>query len=149
MALGLMFFCIFGFYGYSFFWGGYLRYNGVKNGDREYTGGVVIAIMFSVVFGAFGLGGASPNIHSIAEGRIAGKLAFGVIDHKPKIIACEKDKKILKRDEISGKIELKNINFTYPSRQELQVLKDFSVVFEAGKTTALVGPSGSGKSTII
>jgi len=29
------------------------------------------------------------------------------------------------------------------------VLKDFSCVFEAGKTTALVGPSGSGKSTII
>jgi ABC-type multidrug transport system fused ATPase/permease subunit len=28
-------------------------------------------------------------------------------------------------------------------------LKNFSCVFEAGKTTALVGPSGSGKSTII
>jgi ATP-binding cassette subfamily B (MDR/TAP) protein 1 len=31
----------------------------------------------------------------------------------------------------------------------LQVLKNFNCVFEAGKTTALVGPSGSGKSTII
>lgn len=29
------------------------------------------------------------------------------------------------------------------------VLKNFSCVFEAGKTTALVGPSGSGKSTVI
>ena len=29
------------------------------------------------------------------------------------------------------------------------MLKKFSSVFEAGKTTALVGPSGSGKSTII
>jgi len=28
-------------------------------------------------------------------------------------------------------------------------LKNFSCVFEEGKTTALVGPSGSGKSTII
>ena len=41
------------------------------------------------------------------------------------------------------------MNFTYPSRKELQVLKNFSCVFEAGQTTALVGPSGSGKSTII
>ena len=81
----MLFLMIFGFYGYSFFWGGYLRYNDIKNGDKEYTGGVIIAIMFSVVFGAFGLGGAGPHIASIAEGRIAGKLAFSVIDHKPAI----------------------------------------------------------------
>lgn len=31
----------------------------------------------------------------------------------------------------------------------MTVLKKFSCIFEAGKTTALVGPSGSGKSTII
>ena len=28
-------------------------------------------------------------------------------------------------------------------------MKDFSCVFEQGKTTALVGPSGSGKSTVM
>jgi len=50
---------------------------------------------------------------------------------------------------LTGKIEFKNVNFTYPSRQEVEVLKDFNCVFEAGKTTALVGFSGSGKSTII
>ena len=31
----------------------------------------------------------------------------------------------------------------------MQVLKDFTCTFEAGKTTALVGPSGSGKSTLL
>lgn len=50
---------------------------------------------------------------------------------------------------MQGRIEFKNINFSYPTRPELQILKDFSCVMEAGKTTALVGPSGSGKSTII
>lgn len=29
------------------------------------------------------------------------------------------------------------------------ILSNFSALFEAGKTTALVGPSGSGKSTIV
>jgi len=43
----------------------------------------------------------------------------------------------------------KDVDFTYPTRQEHQILKKFSCVFEEGKTTALVGPSGSGKSTII
>jgi len=48
-----------------------------------------------------------------------------------------------------GDIALKNISFSYPTRPDVQVLKDFSAVFKAGKTTALVGPSGSGKSTIV
>jgi len=90
----ILFLLIFGFYAYSFFWGGYLRYNDVKNGEREYTGGVVLAIMFSVVFGAFGLGGAGPHIASIAEGRIAGKIAFDVIDHKPSIDPFKKGKDV-------------------------------------------------------
>ena len=55
----------------------------------------------------------------------------------------------IKKDEIKGQIEFKNVNFTYPTRPDLQVLKDFTCTFEAGKTIALVGPSGSGKSTII
>jgi len=81
----LMFLMIFGFYGYSFFWGGYLRYNEIKNGDEEYTGGAVLGILFCVIFGAFNLGGAGPHFASVAEGQIGGKLAFDVIEHVPKI----------------------------------------------------------------
>jgi ATP-binding cassette, subfamily B (MDR/TAP), member 1 len=50
---------------------------------------------------------------------------------------------------MKGFYEFKNVEFTYPSRPDNKILKQFSCVFEAGKTTALVGPSGSGKSTII
>ncbi|KAK5102811.1 hypothetical protein LTS08_003612 [Lithohypha guttulata] len=48
-----------------------------------------------------------------------------------------------------GDIELQDITFVYPTRPEVQVLKNFSARFEKGKTTALVGPSGSGKSTVV
>jgi len=41
------------------------------------------------------------------------------------------------------------VSFRYPSRKDQLILKKFSAIFEAGKTTALVGASGSGKSTII
>ncbi len=48
---------------------------------------------------------------------------------------------------IKGKFELKNVNFSYPNGTE--ALKNVSVTFENGKTTALVGLSGAGKSTVI
>lgn len=45
----------------------------------------------------------------------------------------------------SYQIELENVSFSY---REANVLTDFSLTFEEGKSYALVGSSGSGKSTI-
>ncbi|SMN19458.1 similar to Saccharomyces cerevisiae YKL209C STE6 Plasma membrane ATP-binding cassette (ABC) transporter required for the export of a-factor [Maudiozyma saulgeensis] len=45
-------------------------------------------------------------------------------------------------------ISFNNINFTYPSRPENQILNNLSLKFEAQKTTFIVGKSGSGKSTL-
>jgi len=138
------------FYAYSFYFGGYLRWNDIKNFDgREYSGGVIVAIMFSTVFGAATAGTMAPHAKAIAESQIAGKLAYDTIDHVPKIKQSEKGTKVLQREDMKGSYEFKNVEFTYPSRKDQKVLKSFNCVFEAGKTTALVGPSGSGKSTII
>ena len=79
----MMFLIIFLFYAYAFYWGGRLRYEGIKNGDREYTGGSILAIMFSVVFGAMQVGGMMPHMKAVSDSKIAGKLAFDVIDHVP------------------------------------------------------------------
>ncbi len=46
-------------------------------------------------------------------------------------------------------IEFKNVSFFYPSRPNIEVLKDISFVIESGKFNAIVGKSGSGKSTIM
>ena len=46
-------------------------------------------------------------------------------------------------------VEFRKCTFAYPSRPDTVVLRDFSLVIEAGETVALVGQSGSGKSTII
>lgn len=52
-------------------------------------------------------------------------------------------------DNAQGNICIENLKFAYPSRPDVNVLRDFSLLIPAGKTTALVGASGSGKSTII
>lgn len=82
---GLLFLTFQWLYAFAFWIGGYLRMEGVEENGKVYTGGMVIAIMFSVIFGAFNLGGAVPHIKSLAEGRIAGKLAYKTIDNVPKV----------------------------------------------------------------
>lgn len=53
------------------------------------------------------------------------------------------------RQSIYGKIDFKNVNFSYPTRKDIPVLKDLSLQIEPEKRIALVGVSGSGKSTIM
>ncbi len=49
---------------------------------------------------------------------------------------------------LTGALALKGVEFAYPARPTMTALKNVSIEFAAGKTTALVGPSGAGKSTI-
>jgi ATP-binding cassette subfamily B (MDR/TAP) protein 1 len=46
--------------------------------------------------------------------------------------------------EMRGDISLKHIHFTYPSRPDTVIFKDFSLKVHAGRSLALVGASGSG-----
>lgn len=49
---------------------------------------------------------------------------------------------------VGGKVVFDNVSFTYPSRPNQKILKNFSLTLEPGQTVALVGESGSGKSTV-
>lgn len=51
-------------------------------------------------------------------------------------------------DKIKGNVTFKNVKFSYPSRKEIQVLKDVSFTASFGQKIAIVGPSGVGKSTV-
>ncbi|WDG43038.1 lipid A export permease/ATP-binding protein MsbA [Pseudomonas synxantha] len=59
----------------------------------------------------------------------------------------EVDHGTIERDKVSGRLEVRNLNFTYPGT-ERHVLKDISFTAEPGQMIALVGRSGSGKSTL-
>jgi ABC-type multidrug transport system fused ATPase/permease subunit len=51
--------------------------------------------------------------------------------------------------KLQGKIEFEDVCFSYPSRNDFEVLKNLNFKIEAGEKVALVGQSGAGKSTII
>ncbi len=49
---------------------------------------------------------------------------------------------------IQGNVRFENVSFSYPSRKDIQVLKQISLSVRSGESVAIVGPSGAGKSTI-
>ncbi|WP_201211950.1 lipid A export permease/ATP-binding protein MsbA [Pseudomonas sp. S36] len=59
----------------------------------------------------------------------------------------ELDKGTVERDSVKGRLEVRNLSFTYPGT-ERQVLRDINFTVEPGQMVALVGRSGSGKSTL-
>jgi subfamily B ATP-binding cassette protein MsbA len=76
------------------------------------------------------------------KGMAACASIFKVLDE-----AIEDDEGELRIEHAKGKLEFKNVSFTYPGK-DAPALMDISFKVEPGKTFALVGRSGSGKSTI-
>lgn len=52
-------------------------------------------------------------------------------------------------EKFEGKIEFANVGFRYPTRPEVEVLKNVSFQIQSGEKVALAGHSGAGKSTVI
>lgn len=62
-------------------------------------------------------------------------------------VAPELDTGTVERERVSGLLEVRNLNFTYPGTDR-QVLSDINFTAKPGQMIALVGRSGSGKSTL-
>lgn len=48
-----------------------------------------------------------------------------------------------------GKVEIKNVKFSYPANPKKIIINDFSAKIEPGKKVAIVGQTGAGKTTLI
>ncbi|PKA56363.1 ABC transporter B family member 20 [Apostasia shenzhenica] len=83
----------------------------------------------------------------ILKRRISLTSVFEIIDRDPKIDSD--DNSGAKPPSIYGSLELRNVDFCYPTHPEAVILSNFSLKVDGGQTVAVVGVSGSGKSTII
>jgi ATP-binding cassette, subfamily B, bacterial MsbA len=81
---------------------------------------------------------------SIEAGMVGVRMMFTLLD-QPETLAEHANPVALPAGP--GRITFEDVSFGYG--KDRPVLSDLSLVFEAGKTTALVGPSGGGKSTIL
>lgn len=79
---------------------------------------------------------------TIQKGLAGAESIFNQLDEVP-----EKDEGTVEKERVSGKLEVRNLSFTYPGTEKL-ILDDISFRVEPGQMVALVGRSGSGKSTL-
>jgi len=83
----------------------------------------------------------------LAKGAEAVASMFAILDRKTKI---EPDNpKGYKPEKLKGDVQIVGVEFSYPSRPNVIIFKEFSLSIQPGKSTAIVRQSGSGKSTII
>ena len=109
------------------------------------------------------LGQASRHISEILAALGASGRIFYLLEREPEIpkkSTTGKDDNDKSKDEewakppkvpaqMEGAVDFNNVHFSYPSRPEVPVLKNFSLSIPANTTAALVGSSGAGKSTVV
>ncbi len=71
---------------------------------------------------------------------------FEMMDEKSDIIEAD-DKIELKVEK--GEVEFRNVTFSYPDDEGVNIIENLSFHVDGGQSIALVGPTGAGKTTII
>lgn len=139
--IAFMIFSVFGAVAFVIWYGA----NMIKTGDLTF-GSLVMFVVFSGFVGGTFAGfadmfsqlqktlGATQSIREILKGDSeAVELTQPVADNSYKL---------------NGNVRFDHVAFSYPSRKDVQVLKDVSMTAANGQQIAIVGPSGAGKSTI-
>jgi ABC-type multidrug transport system fused ATPase/permease subunit len=98
-----------------------------------------------VILGSFDLGTVITHFRKVREGKRAARSVLSIIENHAVDLAEGK----LDEASASGEIKFSNVTFKYPGSPDKTVLKDFSQVFEANKSTAIFGEADADTSAII
>lgn len=125
------------------YWQGYRMFRSGEIPDV----GKVFTVVLSVLIASTSISTIAPQFQSFATASSAAAELFEVLDKPSELDPLSQEGNI--PQTIQGHIEIKDLNFSYPSRPGAPVLKGLNLSIPAGKTTALVGASGCGKSTLV
>ena len=114
-------------------------------GEVEGVGDLISFVLYTTFIGA-SFGGIAEMYAQIQKAVGATERVFELLEETPEEINA--NPKAHSIEKIKGNVAFKNVAFHYPSRKEVQVLKDVNFEAGFGQKIAIVGPSGAGKSTI-
>jgi ATP-binding cassette subfamily B protein len=120
-----------------------LAYGGYQVIQGSMSVGDLTQFLLYLMLVAIGVGSLGSLWGDFAAGLGASERIFEILEKQSLELTTGK-----KPEKVFGKIEFSNVNFSYPSRKDIKVIKNLSFSVSPGQKVAFVGSSGAGKSTI-
>lgn len=117
----------------------------IATGDLK-TGELFSFILYSGFIGG-SIGGMADVYARIQKAIGATEELMDILDQEIEVLKV--DEPIATLSSFKGDVSFNQVQFSYPTRPDIQVLKDLTFEAKAGEQVALVGPSGAGKSTTV
>ena len=160
LGMGIVFALIYIAYAVAIWYGAYLIANKSwnSNTNANFQAGDVLTVLFSIIFGSFALGQASPNLKAINDGLVAAGELFWLIDRKPQI-NLENSTLKPNKSEMRGQINFKDVTFAYPflpkkgnnteDEKKINKTPDKTKVIDPSEEKAEINPSEEKRTKIL
>ena len=97
---------------------------------------IIFQVFFALTFAAMGISQSSSFAPDSSKAKSAAASIFSIIDRQSKIDPSDESGTTI--ENVRGEIELRHVSFKYPSRPDIQILRDLSLAIHSGKVIILV-----------
>lgn len=122
---------------------GVLWYGGLLLAEGSLTMGELTSFLLYTFTVAFGIGALGSLWQDFQRAIGASERVFELIERAPGVTGGSE-----RPEPVRGAVTFEGVDFAYPTRQDVPVLRGVELALAPGEVVALVGPSGGGKSTI-